>query len=176
MLLVTARPNNSFKPTPCRGVSHVLCATLARVRRPATGRLNSGVRPHRMVLVESLKISDLAHAAEASAALASGWVVSLLSRDVTISELDRTYTRRQAHLLSLPGPHAAQLAAAVGELLANIRSNPDITASWYKICGGAEHRFLLLVTDSNLILGCLRTVSKLEVSSERWEEIWQGAA
>jgi hypothetical protein len=37
-------PNNSFKPTPCRGVSHVLCATLAHVRRPATGRLNSGVR------------------------------------------------------------------------------------------------------------------------------------
>ena len=38
-------PNNSFKPTPHRGVSHVLYATLARVRRPATGRLNSGVRP-----------------------------------------------------------------------------------------------------------------------------------
>jgi hypothetical protein len=36
-------PNNSFKPTPCRGVSCVLCATLARIRRPATGRLNSGV-------------------------------------------------------------------------------------------------------------------------------------
>ena len=38
-------PNNSFKPTPCRGIGHVLCATLARVRRPATGRLNSSVRP-----------------------------------------------------------------------------------------------------------------------------------
>ena len=37
-------PNNSFKPTPCRGVSRVLCATLARVRHPAAGRLNSGVR------------------------------------------------------------------------------------------------------------------------------------
>jgi hypothetical protein len=37
-------PNNSFKPTPCRGVSHVLSATLAHVRRPATGRLNSSVR------------------------------------------------------------------------------------------------------------------------------------
>ena len=37
-------PNNSFKPTPCRGVGHVLYATLAHVRRPATGRLNSGVR------------------------------------------------------------------------------------------------------------------------------------
>ena len=39
-------PNNSFKPTPCRGVGHVLYATLAHVRRPATGRLNSGVRPY----------------------------------------------------------------------------------------------------------------------------------
>ena len=37
-------PNKSFKPTPCRGGSRVLCATLARVRRPATGRLNSSVR------------------------------------------------------------------------------------------------------------------------------------
>ena len=37
-------PNNSFKPTPHRGVGHVLYATLARVRHPATGRLNSGVR------------------------------------------------------------------------------------------------------------------------------------
>ena len=44
-------PNNSFKPTPCRGVGRVLCATLARVRRPATGRLNSGVRPH-MAIIE----------------------------------------------------------------------------------------------------------------------------
>jgi hypothetical protein len=129
-----------------------------------------------MVLAESLKISGLDHAAEASAALASGWVVSSRSPTVSISELDRTYTIRQKRLLSLPGPHAAQLAASVGELLSNIRSNPDVRASWCEICGGAEHHFLLLVTDSNLILGCLRTVSKLDVSSERWEEIWQGAA
>ena len=43
------RPNNSFKPTPCRGVGHVLYATLAHVRRPATGRLNSGVRRQKSV-------------------------------------------------------------------------------------------------------------------------------
>ena len=41
----SSAPNKSFKPTPCRGVGHVLYATLAHVRRPATGRLNSGVRP-----------------------------------------------------------------------------------------------------------------------------------
>ena len=45
-----AVPNNSFKPTPCRGVGHVLYATLARVRHPAAGRLNSGVRPLVMLI------------------------------------------------------------------------------------------------------------------------------
>ena len=42
-------PNNSFKPTPCRGIGHVLYATLAHVRRPDTGRLNSGVRRQKSV-------------------------------------------------------------------------------------------------------------------------------
>ena len=42
-------PNNSFKPTPCRGIGHVLYATLAPVRRPDTGRLNSGVRRQKSV-------------------------------------------------------------------------------------------------------------------------------
>ena len=45
-------PNNSFKPTPCRGVGCVLCATLARIRRPATGRLNSGVRRQKNIRFE----------------------------------------------------------------------------------------------------------------------------
>ena len=43
-------PNNSFKPTPCRGIGRVLYATLTHVRRPATGRLNSGVRRQKSVL------------------------------------------------------------------------------------------------------------------------------
>jgi hypothetical protein len=42
-------PNKSFKPTPCRGSGHVLYATLAHVRRPATGRLNSGVRRQKSI-------------------------------------------------------------------------------------------------------------------------------
>ena len=43
------RPNNSFKPTPHRGVNSVLYATLARCRRPAVGRLNSSVRRQKSV-------------------------------------------------------------------------------------------------------------------------------
>jgi hypothetical protein len=43
-------PNNSFKPTPHRGVNSVLCATLARCRRPAVGRLNSSVRLYANIL------------------------------------------------------------------------------------------------------------------------------
>ena len=48
--------NNSFKPTPHRGVGHVLYATLARVRRPAAGRLNSGVRPQMTEIHESFNV------------------------------------------------------------------------------------------------------------------------
>jgi hypothetical protein len=58
-------PNNSFKPTPCRGVGHVLYATLAHVRRPDTGRLNSGVRPHDTALGVAIR-----------KAILSGWRLS----------------------------------------------------------------------------------------------------
>ena len=51
-------PNNSFKPTPCRGVGHVLCATLARVRRPVTGRLNSGVRCHMTIPASESEVRE----------------------------------------------------------------------------------------------------------------------
>jgi hypothetical protein len=40
-----APPNNSFKPPSHRGVSCVLCATLACSHRPAAERLNSSDRP-----------------------------------------------------------------------------------------------------------------------------------
>ena len=40
--------------TSCRGISRVLYATLAHVRRPATGRLNSGVRRQKKGLVALL--------------------------------------------------------------------------------------------------------------------------
>ncbi len=63
-------PNNSFKPTPCRGVGHVLYATLAHVRRPATGRLNSGVRRQKSVWL--LCFPMLIFSASVGAALRSG--------------------------------------------------------------------------------------------------------
>jgi hypothetical protein len=53
-------PNKSFKPTPCRGGGHVPCATLAHVRRPATGRLNSGVRHMEKVFLRLLELLLLA--------------------------------------------------------------------------------------------------------------------
>ena len=62
-------PNKSFKPTPCRGVGHVLYATLAHVRRPATGRLNSGVR--RQKAFGSCAVSSATY--QLRSALLFGW-------------------------------------------------------------------------------------------------------
>ena len=74
-------PNNSFKPTPCRGVGRVLYATLAHVRRPATGRLNSSVRRQKSVWL--LCFPMLLFWASVGAALRSGpWHVASSSKFV----------------------------------------------------------------------------------------------
>ena len=74
----------------------------------------------------------------------------------------------------MPGPHATQLAVAVGELLPNLESRD--TAKLYTLSGPSEYEFVIFLSDDETsVLGCLKTVSKLAVSSERWEELWQGA-
>ena len=68
------QPNNSFKPTPCRGVGYVLYATLARVRRPATGRLNSSVRPQENMTISAInEMKDRISRALITAQRASGY-------------------------------------------------------------------------------------------------------
>ena len=102
-------PNKSFKPTPCRGGGHVLYATLAHVRRPATGRLNSGVR--RLKTLCSCLVRNCSSYASVCSALRT------VSRRVATSVTSQgalTYRMRCVHRLrklrflssSLPSPHA----------------------------------------------------------------------
>ena len=90
-------PNNSFKPTPCRGVSHVLYATLAHVRRPATGRLNSSVRRQKSVWLPCFKM--LLFPASVGAALRS------VSRSVA-SSVKFVWRAHTSRALRSPAPEA----------------------------------------------------------------------
>ena len=74
----------------------------------------------------------------------------------------------------MPSPHAARLAAAVAELLPILESRG--IAKLYTLSGPGEYEFVIFLSDDEaLVLGCLKTVSKLAVSPGRWEELWQGA-
>jgi hypothetical protein len=120
-----------------------------------------------------LSQAPLACAPEACRALVSGWSLSPL-RDVDAQDLLRTYQIRLVNLQQKPGSHAAQFAQGVSELIANLASAK--VAKMTVLSGPAEHDFAIFLSESGSeVLGCLKTVSKLRVSSERLEQLWQGA-
>ena len=98
--------NNSFKPTPCRGIGHVLYATLAHVRRPDTGRLNSGVRPHKIMM--TLYHLDVA------GRLQEGMHINLSPG--SLSWLGRTYTAKFRRYDVLKVLETGQLPAELARL------------------------------------------------------------
>ena len=129
-----------------------------------------------MDIRSSLKTSAMIHAADAYAAIEQGWEVSTPSPEVSLVELQDIYSIRLKHLRTFPGEHASGLAASVEELLASLRMAPECSAHWVFIRSNAEHHFLVLVTEKDQVLGCMRVVSQLDVSSQRWQELWQRTA
>ena len=122
-----------------------------------------------MDILTALRASKLSHADEAASALASGWGVEPYE-ETGSAQLERIYAIRHDHLLSKPGRHAQQLADSVGEFVAGLRANIGSSVQTYEIRGPAEHRFMVFCTEDN-VLGCLRTVSQLDVSEARWQEL-----
>ena len=127
-----------------------------------------------MDIIAALRASKLIHAEEAASALAHGWVANP-NGEASFSELERLYAIRYDHLLEKQGPHALQLAASVGEFLIGLRTHPGPSGQLFEIRGDAEHHFMLFVA-ADKVIGCLRTVSQLDVSDARWQKLWQGAA
>jgi hypothetical protein len=120
-----------------------------------------------------LSRSTLHHASEAAAALRSGWRASRFW-EAKSSDLAATYRVRLEHLRKLPGPHASRLADSIAECVPTLSSS-DITKVG-SLHGPAEHGFVIFLSGSGSeVLGCLKVISKLEVTPERWEEVWQGA-
>jgi len=92
---------------------------------------------------------------------------------VDAQELLRTYRIRLESLQAQPGAHPAQLAEGVSELLRNL-TNANVVKMTI-LSGPAEFDFAIFLSESGSeALGCLKTVSELGVSNERWEQLWQG--
>ena len=125
-------------------------------------------------LLQALSISGLAQSSAAVAALSEGWQIEVTASMGSYEELAPTYAQRLEQLRTkVPSAHAAQLAKSTEEFVKHlrVRSN-ESSGTWFAITGPAEHEFSVFCSSLGEPLGCLRTVSRLRVSAERWVELW----
>ena len=120
-----------------------------------------------------LNSSGLLVANEAAQALNDGWRLTDFGT-ADIADLTRIYSARVEHLATKAGPHAEQLRASTVEFVANLRDATSTTLGF--IQGPAEHHYLIALSESpSRVIGCLKVISKLDVSDRRWEELWSSA-
>ena len=136
--------------------------------------LSSAFRWHLENLAELLDASMLASAKEAAGAIRAGWTPGTPLEIGETLELLETYSIRLEHIRKKPGAHAAQLAISTAELVEELAKARDVKI--IQISGPAEHDFLVYLADGGArVIGCLRTISALRVTPDRWDELWRGA-
>jgi hypothetical protein len=124
-------------------------------------------------LAALLNSSGLLVAEEAAQALNDGWRLTDFA-PANVADLTRIYSARAEHLATKAGPHAQQLRASTKEFVANLRDATGATLGF--IQGPAEHQYVIAMSESpSRVIGCLKIVSKLDVSERRWEELWSSA-
>jgi hypothetical protein len=126
-----------------------------------------------MDLSAELTASGLSAAADAVAAINAGWEMSAF-KETSVADLRRIYPMRLAHIRSISGAHAAQLARSTEELVGRLSNAGRVEIGFIR--GKAEYHFVVFRdADRQAAIGVLRVVSKLDVPSERWEQLWERA-
>ncbi len=123
-------------------------------------------------LVHGLAGSGLREASSAIALLNAGGRADAHQHGASCSELLCTYELRLRHVRSMSSEHAHRLAEAVSELVSNLEACRLKTAQWITVGGAGGMKFSILRLEDGRLLGCLPVVNKLEVSDERWAELW----
>lgn len=124
-------------------------------------------------LARSLAQSELSQGAAAARAIEQGWRVEPSDTPISCSELASIYETRLALLAGRTSPHPRALADSTKEFALSLRAHEGATGSWVLLRGDAEHHFAVFcLAGSAQPIGCLRLISKLDVSPERWNELW----
>lgn len=145
-----------------------------RLRRPLTYTLGPEVMTP-SELAQALEQSSLAQAHSVALALQEGWHISVAERSGSCAELAAIYSLRLQHMRKKSSAHAVQLAVSTEEFVANLREQGGASGMWFTVSGPAEHEFVVFCSASGKPLGCMRTVSQLRVSQDRWNELWSEA-
>ena len=89
------------------------------------------------------------------------------------SELLAIYETRSQILSTNTEVHARHLLASVEELVSSLTTRrPDEPIRFVAFPAEDQSEFVLFIAGDKDVIGCIRTVSKLNVSPERWTELW----
>ncbi|MEY4530023.1 MAG: hypothetical protein RLZZ156_744 [Deinococcota bacterium] len=121
-----------------------------------------------------LRNSQLQHGILAAQAIAQGWGIEHSEHQADCRELLSLYTIRRDRLSAMVSAHATQLAYSVKEFVENLEQCKTKTGNWIRVQGQAEYSFSIFCLSKNeKPIGCMKIVSKLEVTPERWGKIWE---
>ena len=124
-------------------------------------------------LREGISASKLSQSSAALDALRADCACRGSERTVACEHLRSIYTDRLEHLRRYDTVHPKQLANSVEEFLRNLERAGRAQAVCYEIETPVEFKIIVFVSaEKRDVLGCLKTVSKIAVSPERWREIW----
>ena len=99
--------------------------------------------------------------------------IEFISHKMNVDSLLPTYQVRANHVKSLVGSHAKQLYLSTNELCENLKSYTGDNLYSVNVETSKEHDYWVVFDKSSLeLVGCLKTISKLNVTESRWDEIW----
>jgi hypothetical protein len=128
-------------------------------------------------MVDALIASGLHEASAAVNLLRDGGRIEAHEHHILGDQVLRIYGVRAGHVSSLLGSHAARLAEATSELVSNLKFALSEAGHWSTIKGDQELHFLVFRTKGDgKVIGCLPVVNKIDVSAERWLELWSDNA
>lgn len=124
-------------------------------------------------LALALERTNLLRSADAARGVRAGWEMVWGQSIGSRNELASIYAIRLNYLRSLEtSAHATQLADSVEEFVRNLRNELAASGRWVQVTGPDEVEYSIFCSESGEVLGCMRTMSLLRVSPERWAELW----
>jgi len=123
-------------------------------------------------ILEILKNSDLILSAEANLEF-ENFEIEISQDPVSCEELLYIYQQRAEHISQFTTEHATQLKASTDELCSNLSKHKEEQCLFHTLKGQLRHQYSLVVLkNSNVLLGCLKIVSKLNVTEQEWVQLW----
>lgn len=123
----------------------------------------------------TIQVQDFPHKEELFDAIAAGRCTFISGGGSTTdaTQLLRIYRVRRAHLAGIRAAHAQALASDVSWFCQNLEAALQARVVICSVDIGPSYSLgFFLDAETNKVLGCLKTVSKLDVTDEQWERLW----